>query len=78
MFHLTVSRCLRVSIAVKRHHGYGKFYKGKHLFGAGLQFRGSVHYHGGKYGSTQADMVLERAESSPSGSSGSSKEELSF
>jgi hypothetical protein len=35
-------------------------YKGQHLIGAGLQFRGSVHYHHGrKHGSVQADMVLE-------------------
>jgi hypothetical protein len=34
--------------------------KGKHLTGAGLQFRGSVHYHPGrKHGSTQADMLME-------------------
>jgi hypothetical protein len=29
--------CLRVSIAVKRHHNQGNSYKGKHLTGAGLQ-----------------------------------------
>jgi hypothetical protein len=31
-----------------------------HFIRAGLQFRGSVHYHhGGKHGSMQADTVLE-------------------
>ena len=33
----------------------------KHLIGAGLQFRGLVHYHHGrKHGGTQAGMVLEK------------------
>jgi hypothetical protein len=46
---------------VKRHHDHGNSYKGKHLIGAGLQFRGSVHYHQGrKHGSIQAGMVLEK------------------
>ena len=46
---------------MKRHHDQGNSYKGKHLIGAGLQFRGSVHYHHGrKHGSIQADMVLEK------------------
>ena len=36
-----------VSIAVKRHRDHGNSYKGKHLTGVGLQFRGSVHYHHG-------------------------------
>jgi hypothetical protein len=36
-------------------------YKGKRLIGAGLQFRGSVHYqHGRKCGCAQTDMVLEK------------------
>ena len=44
-------------IAVMTHHDH----EGKHLVGAGLQFRGLVHYHhGGKHDGTQADMVLER------------------
>jgi hypothetical protein len=30
--------CLRVSIAVKRHHDQGNSYKGQHLIEAGLQF----------------------------------------
>ena len=43
-----------VSIAVKRHH------EEKHLTGAYTP-SGLVHYHhGGKHGSTQVDMVLER------------------
>ena len=50
----------RVSIVMKRHHGHhGNSYKGKHLIGADLQFRGLVHYpHGGKHGGMQADMML--------------------
>jgi hypothetical protein len=55
------SVCLRVSIAVKRHHDQGDLYKGQHLIGAGLLFRGLVHYsHGGKPGSMQTDLVLEK------------------
>ena len=39
-------------IAVKSHHEHSNSCKGKHLLGAGLQFRGLVHYrHGGKHGS---------------------------
>ncbi|MGZ7186066.1 hypothetical protein ACXWN6_09700 [Streptococcus pyogenes] len=48
------------SIAVMRHHDHRNSYKGKHLSGAGLQFRGLVHCHRGeKHGYKQADMVLE-------------------
>ena len=36
---------VRVSIAVKRHQDHSNSYKGKHLTGAGLQFRGLVNYH---------------------------------
>jgi hypothetical protein len=40
---------------VKRHHD-----QGKHLIGAGLQFRGSAHYQQGrKHSSIQAHMLLE-------------------
>jgi hypothetical protein len=36
------------------------FIKEKHFIGAGLQFRGLVHYyHGGQHDSIQGDMVLE-------------------
>ena len=43
---------VRLSITVKGHHDHGNRYKGKHLTGAGLQFRSLVHYcHGGKHGS---------------------------
>jgi hypothetical protein len=57
---LLVEVCLGVSIAVKR-HDQGNTYKGQYLIGAGLHFRGSVYYHhGGKHGSMQADMVLEK------------------
>jgi hypothetical protein len=34
--------------------------KKRHLIGAGLHFRCSVHYHGGKHGGIQAGMVLEK------------------
>ena len=45
---------------MKKHHDHSSSYKG-HLTGAGLQFRGLVHYHHGrKHGSVQADMVLEK------------------
>jgi hypothetical protein len=48
-----------VSIPVKRHHDHS--YKGKHLIGVGLPFRGLVHYrHGGKHRGMQADVVLQR------------------
>lgn len=51
---------VRVSIVMERHHDHGSSHKGKLLTGAGLQFRGFVHYqHGGEHGGTQADMVLE-------------------
>ena len=57
-----ISACLRQCfIAVKRHHDHDNSYKGKHLIGAGLQFRGLVYYHHGrKHGGVQADMVLEK------------------
>jgi hypothetical protein len=56
-FHMYLSHC---SIAVMRHHDHRNSYKGKHLSGAGLQFRGLVHCHRGeKHGYKQADMVLE-------------------
>jgi hypothetical protein len=32
---------------VNRHHDHCNSYKGKHLSGTGLQFRGLVHYHHG-------------------------------
>ena len=31
--------CLKVSLAMKRHHDHSNSYKGKHLFQAGLQFQ---------------------------------------
>ena len=38
----------------------GNSYKEKHLIGLTYSMRGSVHYHhGGKYGSVQADMMME-------------------
>ena len=46
---------------MKKHCDHGNSYKGKHLTGTGLQFRGLIHYHHGrKHGSMQADMVLEK------------------
>ena len=59
---VTFSYCLSLGfIAVKRHHDHGNSYKGKHLIGAGLQVRGSVHYyHGRKHGSMQTDRALEK------------------
>jgi hypothetical protein len=51
----------RVSVAVKRHHDHSNSYKGKHLIGDGLWFRGLICFcHGWKHGGMQADMVLER------------------
>lgn len=52
---------VRVSVAAKRHHDHGNFYRGTHLIGvARIQFRGSVHYlHAGEHGSMQANMVLQ-------------------
>ena len=46
---------------MKRHHGHCNSLK-EHLIGAGLQFRGLVHYlvHGRKHGGMQADMVMEK------------------
>lgn len=38
---------VRDSTAVKRHRDYSNSYKGKHLFGAVLQFRGLIHYYHG-------------------------------
>jgi hypothetical protein len=36
------------------------FINGKHLIGAGLQFRAFIHYyHGEKHGGMHVDMVLE-------------------
>ena len=56
-----VEDCLRISIAVKTHHDHSNSYKGEHLIWDSLQlqiFRPLLS--GGKQGSMQADMVLER------------------
>ena len=46
---------------MKGHHDRVNSYKGKHLTGVGLQFRGFVRYcHGEKHGDTQADRLLEK------------------
>jgi hypothetical protein len=48
-------------MAMNRYHDCDNSYKGKHLIGAGLQFKGSVNYrHGRKHGGIQADMDMER------------------
>ena len=44
-------------IAVKRHNDHSSFHKGKHLVGAGFQFRGLGQSH---HGSMQTDTVLEK------------------
>ena len=53
---------VRVSIAVKRHHGHCNYSKEKQLIATvsdSSQFRGLVYYHHGReHGSRQADMVL--------------------
>ena len=57
------SYCLsQCSIAVKRHHhDHSNSYKGKHLIGTVLWFRGLVHcHHGRKHHGMQADMVMEK------------------
>jgi hypothetical protein len=52
---------IRVSIAVKRHHGQGNCYKGKCSTLAGLQFqRFSPLSHGKRHEIMQADMMLEK------------------
>jgi len=58
--HFSLYTSVTVFIALKRHYNYGSSHKGKHVIGAGLKFRGLVHcHHGRKYGSKQADIVLE-------------------
>lgn len=61
VFHSLVNTCLRISIAMKRHRDHRNSYKGKQLIRADLEVSSLVHNsHGGKHGSTQADMVLQR------------------
>jgi hypothetical protein len=67
--------CLRVSTAVKSHHNHSSFYKGRHFIGAGLQFRGFIHYHGRKHGGTHRHGAGEGAKSSISGPADSRKRE---
>lgn len=46
---------------VKKHHDHENSYKGRHVIGAGLQFRCLGHSYGVRHGGTaQADMVLEK------------------
>lgn len=47
---------LRTPIAVERHHHHDNSYKGRHLAGAGLRFRGLVCYDR-NHGCEQAVMV---------------------
>ena len=55
----SLTACLRVSIAAKRHHGQGNSCKG-HLFGAGLQVQRFIHYHQSrKHSSFQEGLVQE-------------------
>jgi hypothetical protein len=49
-----INFCLRVSIAVERHHDQSNSYKGQHLIAA-YRFCGSVHYHHDKHGSGGAE-----------------------
>lgn len=57
----SVYALVRVFIVMERHDDRGNSYKGKHLIGAGLQFRGLVQYClGGKYGNIQAHKMLEK------------------
>lgn len=50
-----IGHCLRVSVALKKHHHLSNSYKGKHF-----QFGGLVHCrHGRWHGSMQANLVLE-------------------
>lgn len=51
-----IQSCVRVSVAVERHHDHSNSWKGKRLIGAGLVHHGRKHAHGGM----QADMVLEK------------------
>lgn len=45
----------------ERYHDPGDSYKGNHLTGVALQFRGAVHdLRGGEHGSRLIAMVLER------------------
>ena len=45
---------------------HGNSYKGKHSIGlSAYSFRGSVDYHGRKYGVMQVAMVLEKVVKSP-------------
>jgi hypothetical protein len=57
-----VAHCLsQCSIAVKRHHNQGNSYKQTFNWGCLTVSEIPVHYHpGGKHGSIQADMVLEK------------------
>jgi hypothetical protein len=57
-----INLCLRVSLLrmIILIHDNSDSYKCQHLIGAGLQFRGLVHYHHrGKYGRIQTDVILE-------------------
>lgn len=52
---VSTSALVRISVAVRRRHA--DIYKGKHFFGAALQFRVLVH---NSHGGMKADMVLEK------------------
>ena len=58
---VTATVLIWVSIALKRHHDQGNFYKGQHLIGTGLQvLRFSPSSSRQEHGSIQADMVQEK------------------
>ena len=60
MFQIHI--CLRLSVAVKRHHDHGNSYKEKHLILLkAYSYRGLVYYHNpGEHGSMQIGVVLEK------------------
>ena len=52
-FYLIMTVLVRISIAMEKHYDHSNFYKGHHLIGVGLQFRGLFHYlYSRKHGST--------------------------
>ena len=62
-------RLSEASVAVKGHSDHDNSYKGKHLIGSGLQFKGLVHYcHGRKHGRRSAGEMAQRSASSLAGS----------
>lgn len=63
---LGVASCLSyISVAVKRQHGQGSSYKGKHFIGAGIQFQSfsalslwqEAGWHAGRPGARAAEEL---------------------